>query len=661
MELIVARRPYVAAMTSDRRPLVWKMTGNARNDGLFWLPAREDWNSVVRARVRESTLDWPTLVDLASCRLDFTMTLMLDRALRTAFGTAPPPDLATRPVRLAILGSATVDHLLPGIRVGALRRGIWVDTYVAEFGQYMQELADPSSPLAAFRPTCILLALDGNHLVGELDAAASKDAADAVVERALERCTALWTMARRDFDCRVIQQTPVPVFVPLLGHNEQRLPGSKARALARVAQRLRDASDEHRVDLLAIDDLVGRQGLDAWYDPALWFKAKHEIRASAGALYGDHVARLLAAQQGRSAKCLVLDLDNTLWGGVIGDDGLDGIVLGQGSAVGEAYVALQSHARELSRRGVILAVCSKNDEANALLPFEAHPDMILKREDIACFVANWDDKATNLRRIAAELNIGLDSLVFVDDNPFERNIVRATLPEVAVPELHKDPSTYLETLVAAGYFESIAITAEDAARTAQYRANAQRHLARAAATDLDGYLRELDMELHWARFDRVGLVRIAQLINKTNQFNLTTRRTTEDEISDLVSQDECLTLQLRLKDRLGDNGIIAIVIARPRGSILHIDTWLMSCRVLGRKVEQATLNLIMREAGRLGATRVVGEYIATAKNGMVSGHYASLGFARVDSTQNDWFRDVDGFEPAAVPMKLIEQRENVSA
>ena len=219
-------------------------------------------------------------------------------------------------------------------------------------------------------------------------------------------------------------------------------------------------------------------------------------------MYGELVARLLAAQQGRAFKCLALDLDNTLWGGVIGDDGLYGIALGQGSALGEAFVAFQRYARDLSRRGVILAVCSKNDEANALEPFEQHPEMVLQREDIACFVANWTDKASNLREIAAQLNIGLDALVFVDDNPFERNIVRRELPMVAVPELPDDPALYADCLADAGYFESVRLTAEDLQRARQYQANAERAAARGSTTDLEGYLRSLDMDLRWRRFDR---------------------------------------------------------------------------------------------------------------------------------------------------------------
>jgi FkbH-like protein len=355
----------------------------------------------------------------------------------------------------------------------------------------------------------------------------------------------------------------------------------------------------------------------------------------------------------------VLDLDNTLWGGVVGDDGVDGIVLGQGDAVGEAHVAFQRYVRSLARRGVILAVCSKNDEPNALAPFLAHPEMVLQRSDIACFVANWDDKAGNLRRIAAQLNIGLDALVLVDDNAFERNLVRGALPMVAVPELPDDPARYAACIAEAGYFESLALTVEDGARGDQYQADLQRQALRATHCDLDGYLNSIDMALTWSTFERVSLARIVQLINKTNQFNLCTRRYLADEVLALMDDPRALLLHLRLCDRYGDNGIIAIVIgiAGADGSDMVIDTWLMSCRVLGRKVEHATLNIVATEAARRGVRRLIGRYRPSAKNAIVSEHYRNLGFALQRTAQDgatDWLLELDGYAPCAVPMTIKE-------
>jgi FkbH-like protein len=396
----------------------------------------------------------------------------------------------------------------------------------------------------------------------------------------------------------------------------------------RFNEALRSRADAAGVALLSLDICAVTHGLAAWHDPALWHKAKQEVHPLAAPYYGDLVGRLLSAMQGRSAKALVFDLDNTLWGGVIGDDGLSGIVLGQGSALGEAYASFQHYVCDLGRRGIILAVCSKNDESNALEPFEKHPDMVLKRGDIGCFVANWADKATNLRAIAETLNIGLESLVFVDDNPAERAIVRRELPMVAVPELPEDPALYAATVADAGYFESVRLTQEDFKRTEQYQANARRGSLKAAATNLESYLRSLEMRAFWSRFDRFGQARIVQLINKTNQFNLTTRRVTDEEIAALIDDDQALTLQIRLIDTFGDNGVIAIVIGLFESGTkdIRLDIWVMSCRVLGRGVEEETLNLIANQAIALGAARLIGIYKPTAKNGMVADHYKRLGF-----------------------------------
>ena len=379
----------------------------------------------------------------------------------------------------------------------------------------MQELADPPAELRDFAPTAVLLALDAHHLTAGIAAGMEQAEADAAIAAAITRIRDAWRLARDTFRCPVIQQTALPLHLPLLGQNEHRLPGSPAAALTRLHADLRAAADTDGVDILALDRRAEQDGLAAWHKPALWHHAKQEVSPAAAPFYGDLVARLLAAKQGRAEKCLVLDLDNTLWGGVIGDDGLEGIVLGQGSPLGEAFAALQQHARDLTRRGVILAVCSKNDEANALEPFDRHPDMVLRRPDIAAFVANWSDKPANIRAIADALNIGLDALVFLDDNPFERALVRQELPMVAVPELSDDPTDWPRTLADAGYFEGLSVTAEDRARAAQYQGNMAREALKASATDLEGYLRGLEMQLVWQRFDRLGLQRIVQLINKS--------------------------------------------------------------------------------------------------------------------------------------------------
>lgn len=625
---------------------------------LYWLPEFPDWRDRLRGLGKIGDGAWEEAVALANARLDFIRTNALDQTVTAVFGGSPPKALATKPIRLALLGSSTMAHLHAAIRVAGLRRGLWIEIYENDYGQYWQELTDPSSPLHEFAPTTVLLALDAHHLTAGVGAGLGQPDADHLFDEATSRIRECWRLAREAFRCPVIQQTPLPVHPAFLGNNEHRLPGSRQGFVARLNRELRALADADGTDVLAIDTRAAADGLRAWHDPALWHRAKQEISPAAAPIYGELIARLLAAKQGRSSKCLVLDLDNTLWGGVIGDDGLAGLVLGQGSALGEAFLAFQDFARELSRRGVILAVCSKNDEANALEPFEQHPEMVLKRGDIASFVANWNDKASNIRAIAEELNIGLDSLVFVDDNPFERSLIRRELPMVAVPEVTDDPATFAQTLADAGYFESVAVTDEDRVRTEQYQGNRQRDQLKASATDLESYLRSLEMQLLWRRFDELGLQRTVQLINKTNQFNLTTRRYSEEDVIGVMQDRRAFGLQLRLLDRFGDNGIIAIVIGKMQGDDdLLIDTWLMSCRVLGRQVEPTTLNLLADTAKRLGARRVIGEYLPTKKNGMVKDHYSKLGFSQLERGADGSSRsvlDLPTFVPASTFIEVKE-------
>lgn len=626
---------------------------------LYWLPKIEHWRDRLRQLGGGCASAWDEAVALAGGRLDAVQTNALDTMMRRSF-TEPPASLPDKPVRLALLGSCTMAHLHAGIRVAALRRRMWADVYENDYGQYWQELADPQSGLHRFKPNVVLLALDAYHLASGVSAGSSVEEVETALAAVCERVRTCWRLAQEAFRCTVIHQLAPPLHPPLLGGNEHRLAGSRAAFIVRVNAELRRMADEAGVALLALDAQAARDGLLAWHDPELWLRAKQEVNPAAAPMYGELVMRLVAASRGRSYKALVLDLDNTLWGGVVGDDGVEGLVLGQGSALGEGFAHFQDYARELSRRGVILAVNSKNDEANALEPFDRHPEMVLKRSDIASFVANWHDKPANLRTIAEDLNIGIDSLVFVDDNPFERELVRRELPMVAVPEVSDDPGTYAQTLADAGYFEAMTLTDEDRARSAQYQSNRQRNELKASATDLETYLRGLGMRLMWRRFDKLGLNRTVQLINKTNQFNLTTRRYTEADVLGVMADDRAFGIQLRLIDQFGDNGIIAIAIGRLLDEAdLLIDTWLMSCRVLGRQVEPTTLNLVASMAQRLGARRLIGEYIPTAKNGMVRDHYGKLGFRAMDGSNSGnavrYALDLDGFIPRDTFVELKEE------
>jgi len=615
-----------------------------RNIDLYWLPRSASWEpNLASLAIGDPDENWNAFVALANARLTALETMRLDRRRAKLLPTMPP-GLSTKPVRLAVLASSTIDHLLPAIRVAGMRRGLWIETFTPDYGQYAQELITPTSALHRFRPDAVLFAMDSHHLMHGL--AAGTDFVG-WLEQQTKALARQWATVKRDFGCQVIQNLPLPIFTPLMGGNEHRLPWSHAAALRRLAAILRDRADDEGVDLVSLDDHAAYDGLSAWYDPALWHRAKQEIHPTAAPLYGDLIGRMLATAQGRAFKCLVLDLDNTLWGGVIGDDGIGGIKLGQGSAIGEAYVAFQRYVRDLGQRGIILAVCSKNDAANALEAFINHPEMVLKRDDIGCFIANWTDKAANLREIAKRLNVGLDSLVFVDDNPAERSIVRRELPMVAVPELPEDPTLYAACVANAGYFEALRITPEDLSRAGQYQDNIKRETMAASATDIESYLRSLEMRVVWGRFDHVGQARIVQLINKTNQFNLTTRRVTDEQIAALIDDPHALSLQIRLLDVFGDNGIVALVVGAREGDAFRLAIWLMSCRVLGRGLEEETLNLVVAEAKRLGASRVIGEYRPSAKNGMVREHYKRLGFDLLSEAETlvEWTLHLSEWSP----------------
>jgi FkbH-like protein len=371
------------------------------------------------------------------------------------------------------------------------------------------------------------------------------------------------------------------------------------------------------------------------------------------------VARTVAAIRGKSGKVLVLDLDNTVWGGVIGDDGLEGIKVAQGDARGEAHLAVQRMALDLRRRGIVLAVSSKNTDAVAREPFEKHPEMLLKLEHIAVFQANWNDKASNIQAIAEELSLGLDSLVFLDDNPVERGLVRQLLPEVSVPELPEDPAWYARTLAAGGYFEAVAFANEDLKRADFYGDNAKRTTLQKQVGGVDAYLAALDMTITFQPFDAIGRARIVQLINKSNQYNLTTRRYTDPEVSAAENDPEVFTLQVRLTDIFGDNGMISVVICRPGADrVWEIDTWLMSCRVLGRKVEHMVLREILEHARAAGVSKLTGVYRPTDRNKLVIDHYVKLGFTPVSEEPTGltrWELPVESADPESAPMKVVSQ------
>ncbi len=532
---------------------------------------------------------------------------------------------AVRSIKIALLGSYTTTQFCPVLCLAAARLGIQVGLYESQYGQYQQDIIDPKSGLYAFAPDIVVLAVhDGELHLPEFSQTPEED-----VRKEVSRWTGLWQMVADRSRARIVQHNfALPCEIPI-GHLATRLPGSQYMMAQAVNTRLGEAA-ANAVSLVDCERLSALIGKQRWCDPRYWHLSKQAVALEALPLLARHTATVIAADLGLSRKCLVLDLDNTLWGGVIAEDGLAGIKLGHG-ADGEAFVAFQEYLLKLKRKGIILAVCSKNNHADALQPFEKHSEMRLKMQDIALFVANWESKPDNIRTIAKTLQIGLDALVFVDDNPVEREIVRKFLPEVDVIPMPEDPSYYVRTLSQYLLLETSSLTAEDHERTDQYRARAQIKELEAAAGSIEDFYRSLRMQAIVTPFDASQLPRIAQLIGKTNQFNLTTRRHGMSQLEAFVQDARCVHLALRLRDRYTDHGLVSVMIAQRHEDVLEIDSWLMSCRVIGRTVEATMLEHLCRRAAQLGCTSLRGTYIPTQKNAMSADAYAKHGFERLDS------------------------------
>ena len=533
------------------------------------------------------------------------------------------------PFRLGVLGNSTVDFIVPSIVGTAARYGIALECIKADYDQVMQEALSAESVINSAKPDAVLVAIDYRALPLRCKLGSADDAEN-TVRQTLGYIETVRAGLKANSKAICILQTIAPPPERLFGSLDRVLPGTLRNIIDRVNLGLGEKIFGTGDILLDVAGLAETVGLAEWHSPTEWNLAKLPFSNRYLPLYADHVVRVLSALRGKSRRVLVLDLDNTVWGGVIGDDGIEGIQCAQGDAVGEAHLSVQRFALELRARGIVLAVSSKNNDEVARSPFRHHPEMLLKEQHIAVFQANWNDKATNIRAIAQELSLGVDSMVFLDDNPVERNLVRQLLPEVAVPELPSDPALYARTLAAAGYFESVAFSDEDVKRARYYQDNARRVGLQKEAGDVDAYLASLQMEITFQPFDETGRARITQLINKSNQFNLTTKRYTEAEVASAEQDPNCFTLQIRLSDTLGDNGMISVIICRqPIASEWEVDTWLMSCRVLGRRVEQMVLREIVEHAQRRGIKKLIGFYCPTDRNKLVEEHYSKLGFSEI--------------------------------
>ena len=597
---------------------------------LAWLPeAPADFRKRLQSLAQSPEPVGGELRQLATHRLTGTQLARLAKTIGglQAEGRSLAP---LAPLRLGVLGNGTLDMIIPALVASAARHGVALECVAAAYGQYAQAALSPDSAINAAACDAVLLALDYRALGLDLAIGSAAQAEEAVAA-ALDMLGAFRRGIRASANAACILQTIAPPPEPLFGAADRTIPGTPRHLADAFNRRLAESISGTPDLLLDVAGIAEQVGLAEWHSPAQWNLAKLPFSDDCTPLYADCLARLLGALRGKSRRVLVLDLDNTVWGGVIGDDGPDGIKLAEGDAEGEAFRAVQRYALALRERGVLLAVSSKNTDEIARAVFRDHPDMLLHERHVTAFQANWSDKATNIKAIAEELSLGLESMVFLDDNPAERGLVRQALPEVAVPELPPDPALYARTLAQAGYFEALTFSDEDRKRNAFYEGNARRVALQREVGDIDAYLASLDMEITFAPFDAAGRTRIAQLINKSNQFNLTTRRYTEAEVAAAEADPDVFTLQIRLKDRFGDNGMICAVICRPDGPDWLIDTWLMSCRVLGRRVEQMTLREIALAARERGVGRLIGVYKPTARNALVRDHYKSLGFQPVSA------------------------------
>jgi len=529
-------------------------------------------------------------------------------------------------IRLALLGDSATQFVAQSIKGMGIEYSLNLEIFEAEFNQIDRQILDFSSELYQFSPDVILIfqsshkllqkynktAMDGRHRFAEENSAH--------IQQWLSNLQTK-TKAKLIF-CNYTEEDD-----KVFGQYANKVESSfifQLRKLNFLLQELAiQTSNLYICDLSTIQNTIGRE---KFWSPAIYTNTEMVVSIDALPYFADAVVKIIVAFQGNFKKCIILDLDNTMWGGVIGDDGLENIQIGQ-LGIGKAFTEFQYWVKKLQQRGIIVAVCSKNTESIAKEPFEKHPDMVLHLVDIAVFMANWENKVDNIRKIQQILNIGFDSMVFVDDNPFERNIIRENIPQITVPELPEDPALYLDYLYELNLFETVSYSNEDAKRTLQYQKEAERVVFQESFTNEDDFLKSLNMVSDTKPFDDFSIPRIAQLSQRSNQFNLRTIRYTEEDIKRIAQSDEYFTLSFTLEDKFGDNGLIcAIILQKKNDKTLFIDTWFMSCRVLKRGMEAYTLNSIVELAKANGYEQVVGEYIPTSKNEMVRDHYKNLGF-----------------------------------
>lgn len=528
-------------------------------------------------------------------------------------------------VSMVLMGDCATQHIATAIKGYGVQEGYNIDLLDTDYNQILPQIMDDNSETYNHKPDIVTIVMCSEKLY-EAYCETPDDEKDTFAERKIAEISSYWNTLKAKSDAKILQFDFPEVDDRTFGSYGAMYEKSFIYQLRQLnillGKTALQTGNVYIVDVSYVQSCMGR---DLFHDEKIYYAAKMPFSTDAlpriAALVIDEVKTI----KGRIKKCVVLDLDNTLWGGVVGDDGVGGIQIGE-LGIGHAFWSFQLWLKELTKRGIILAVCSKNDDDKAKEPFEKHPEMVLRLSDIAMFVANWEDKASNIRNIQQTLNIGMDSMIFIDDNPFERNLVRSMIPEITVPEMPEDPALYVRFLQSLNLFETLGVSSGDKDRTRQYQEQANRANLMQQFASYDEYLENLEMVGEAKPFDEFSYPRIAQLSQRSNQFNLRTIRYSEEDIKNIAGNDNFVTRYFTLKDKFGDHGLISVLIMKKQGDALFIDTLLMSCRVLKRGMEEFIFNAIIEAAKEVGAEKVIGEYIKTPKNSMVEKLYLNMGF-----------------------------------
>ena len=537
-------------------------------------------------------------------------------------------------IKIAIIGSSSIQLLTSVLRALLTRYDLYADIYEGEYNGILMDVFDNTSKLYSFEPEYIVILPDYRDIEAYCPPMlADTESVNRSVNDAYEQYARIFERIHENLPQTqvLIANFVTPIFEPLgsLSSNY----GFSKRSFYRQVNNALTNNRPPFVFILDVEELAEYLGKQSFINESAYYLNKSGFDLQYIGYYCDLIARQFEAFAGKARKCLVLDLDNTLWGGVVGDLGYDGILLDPNDAEGEAYLAFQRYIVELKNRGIIISICSKNDEVNAKEPFEKNENMVLKLSDISAFYANWDDKATNIKRISNELNIGTDSMVFFDDNPTERELINEFLPEVKVINVPEDPALYTRALDREFVFEWTQLTKEDIGRIETYANNRARNALMETCIDYDDYLINLQMKIECKELSDTDMERFVQLTNKSNQFNLRTRRYSEAEIIGLQNENSYVLLTIKLEDRFSKYGIIGCAILKIDGDTCFIENWVMSCRVLKKGVENYTIEKIIDIAKKHGCSKVVGEFVPTKKNSMVSNLYDTLGFDLIEDNQ----------------------------